>query len=87
MQKDAHYQMTHWFCDTNDIVVYPSFNVSKMINNKEKRRCRKIRKKTVKDLLMSSFVMFKESLKEVTEKTDTVIIDNYESYTSNTSRD
>lgn len=85
--KDAQYKMAHWFCDDNDLVVYPSFKVSEMIKKKEKRRRRKIQKKTVKDLLTSSFGMFKERLKEVAEKTDTVIINSYEPYTSNTCRD
>eukprot|EP00122_Pirum_gemmata_P018310 Pgem_evm2s17147 len=86
MLKDAHYKMAHWFCDNNDIVVYPSFHVSEMVKKKEKRRRRKIRKKTVKDLLSSGFGMFSERLIEVAEKTDTVIIDSYEPYTSNTCR-
>ena len=61
--NDLHWKTCHYLCSTFKHILLPSFDVSNMIRKDIPERARKIRSKTVRQMLSLSHYAFKEKLK------------------------
>jgi len=61
--KDLHWKTCHYLCTTFKHILLPSFEVSNMVRKDIPERARKIRSKTVRQMLSLSHYAFKEKLK------------------------
>lgn len=78
--KDLHYQSAHYLCNNFDTIIIPECNFSSAV----KKRKRKIRSKTVRNLLSFSFAKFRDRLKSVAEVLGVQVVVVNEAYTSKT---
>ena len=61
--NDLHWKTCHYLCTTFKHILLPSFEVSNMVRKDIPERARKIRSKTVRQLLSLSHYAFKEKLR------------------------
>lgn len=80
--RDIHYKMAAWLTDNFDAILIPTFNVSQMVV----RDNRKIRKKTVREMVAWSHYNFRQILKQRAERIGRphIVVECDEAYTSKT---
>jgi putative transposase len=78
--EDIHNKICFDLITNNDIILLPTFNTSKMV----KKGKRKIRKKTVKEMLDLCHYKFKLRLKWMAKKYGKIVLEVNEAYTSKT---
>ncbi len=77
---ELHKKTARWLVDNFDIILLPTFETQDM----SKRNKRKLRKKSVKQMLTLSHFRFKQYLKHKAKETSIVVIDVNEAWTSKT---
>ncbi|AOW99274.1 transposase [Moorena producens PAL-8-15-08-1] len=77
---ELHHKAAKFLVDHFDVILLPTFETSQMSRKKN----RKIRSKTVRNLLTFSHYRFKEFLKHKANETGKVVVDVCEAYTSKT---
>ena len=83
--NDLHKRVAYDLVQKYDLILLPTFEVSKMVIKKDdKDRKRKIRKKTVRSMISLSHYKFKVYLKYLAFKYGKLVLDVNESYTSKT---
>jgi len=80
LTDDLHRRAADWLTDKYDVLLLPTFGVKGMT----KRAGRKIRRKTVRAMLMLSHFRFKQYLKWIALKKGKWVVDVNEAYTSKT---
>lgn len=78
--NELHHKAARFLVDHFDVILLPTFETSKM----SKKGSRKIRSKTVRNLLSFAHYRFKEFLKHKAQETGKVVVDVCEAYTSKT---
>ncbi len=78
--NELHHKGAKWLVDNYDIILLPTFETSGMC----KRSKRKLRKKSVRQMLTLSHYRFKQFLKHKAKETGAIVIDVNEAYTSKT---
>ncbi|NEO23328.1 MAG: transposase [Moorea sp. SIO4A1] len=78
--NELHHKTAKFLVDNFDVILLPTFETSQM-SRKEKR---KIRSKTVRNMLTFAHYRFKEFLKHKAQETGKVVVDVCEAYTSKT---
>ena len=77
---DLHFKSATYLCDNFDIILLPTFEVSDMVTKSK----RKIRSKTVRQMLTLSHYKFKQRIKSKAEETGKIVQLCNEAYTSKT---
>lgn len=77
---ELHHQIARFLVDNFDIILLPTFETSQM----SVRKSRKIRSKTVRQMLTLSHYRFKQFLKHKAFETGKLVLDVNEAYTSKT---
>ena len=77
---ELHKKIAHFLCYNFDVILLPTFETKEMC----KRGKRKLRKKSVRQMLTLSHFRFKQFLKHKANETGALVIDVDESYTSKT---
>ncbi|NEQ11740.1 MAG: transposase [Moorea sp. SIO4E2] len=78
--NELHHKAARFLVDHFDVILLPTFETSEM----SKKGKRKIRSKTVRNLLTFSHFRFKEFLKHKASETGKIVVDVCEAYTSKT---
>ncbi|WP_293116081.1 transposase [Moorena sp. SIO4G3] len=78
--NELHHKTARFLVDNFDVILLPTFETSQM----SRKRNRKIRSKTVRNLLTFSHYRFKEFLKHKAQETGKLVLDVCEAYTSKT---
>ena len=78
--KELHWKVVHFLVSNFDVILLPSFDTSQMVP----RRNRRIRKKSVRQLLTLSHYKFKQRLLDKAEQHGKHVIIVNEAYTSKT---
>ncbi|NEO68109.1 transposase [Moorena sp. SIO3H5] len=78
--NELHHKAARFLVDNFDVILLPSFETKEMT----KRGSRKIRSKTVRNLLSFAHYRFKQFLKHKAQETGKVVVDVCEAYTSKT---
>ncbi|WP_083305387.1 RNA-guided endonuclease InsQ/TnpB family protein [Moorena producens] len=78
--NELHHKAARFLVDNFDVILLPTFETSQM----SKKTTRKIRSKTVRNMLSFAHYRFKESLKHKAQETGKVVVDVCEAYTSKT---
>ncbi|NET80719.1 MAG: transposase [Moorea sp. SIO1F2] len=78
--NELHHKTARFLVDNFDVILLPTFETSQM----SKKGNRKIRSKTVRNLLTFAHYRFKEFLKHKAQETGKVVVDVCEAYTSKT---
>jgi putative transposase len=81
--NDFHYKVAYDLVSKFDIILLPSFQVSKMINKKDNGK-RKLRRQTIREMTDLGHYKFKLIIKWLAKKYGKVVIDVNEAYTSKT---
>lgn len=81
--KDLHRKLSSWLCNTFDVILLPPFKTSEM----SKRCSRRLRSKTVRQMLTWSHFQFKQRLLDSAKLHGKVVLIVDESYTSQTCGD
>ncbi len=77
---ELHHKVARYLVDTFDIILLPTFETSDMVM----RGKRKLRKRSVRQMLTLSHYRFKQFLKHKAKETGSIIVDVCEAYTSKT---
>lgn len=80
LTNDLHKRTAHWLTENYDVILLPTFEVKGMT----KKQKRKIRSKTVRQMLMLGHYRFKMLLKWIARKKGKIVVDVNEAYTSKT---
>ena len=78
--NELHHKAARFLVDNFDVILLPTFETSMM----SRRKDRKIRSKTVRNMLSFAHYRFKEFLKHKAEETRKIVVDVCEAYTSKT---
>ena len=78
--NELHHKAARFFVDNFDVILLPTFETSQM----SKKGNRKIRSKTVRNMLNFAHYRFKEFLKHKAKETGKTVVDVCEAYTSKT---
>ncbi|NEO82383.1 MAG: transposase [Moorea sp. SIO4G3] len=78
--NELHHKAARFLVDNFDVILLPTFETSQM----SKKTTRKIRSKTVRNMLSFAHYRFKEFLKHKAQETGKVVVDVCEAYTSKT---
>ncbi len=78
--SELHHKTARFLVDNFDVILLPTFETSQM----SKKRGRKIRSKTVRNLLTFAHYRFKEFLRFKAQETGKIVVDVCEAYTSKT---
>ncbi|EGJ29449.1 transposase, IS605 OrfB family, central region [Moorena producens 3L] len=78
--NELHHKAARFLVDNFDVILLPTFETSQM----SKRQDRKIRSKTVRNMLSFAHYRFKEFLKHKAFETGKTVVDVCEAYTSKT---
>ncbi len=78
--SELHHKTARFLVDNFDVILLPTFETAQM----SKKGSRKIRSKTVRNLLTFSHYRFKEFLKHKAQETGKIVVDVCEAYTSKT---
>jgi len=78
--NELHYKTAKFLVDNFDVILVPTFETSQM----SRKGNRKIRSKTVRNMLTFAHYRFKEFLKHKAQETGKVVLDVCEAYTSKT---
>ena len=77
---ELHKKVAHFLCTNFDVILLPTFETQQMV----KRGARKIRKKSVRQMLTLSHYQFKVFLKQKAQELGVLVVDANEAYTSKT---
>ncbi|OLT59062.1 transposase [Moorena bouillonii] len=78
--NELHHKAARFLVDNFDVILLPTFETSQM----SKKRNRKLRSKTVRNMLSFGHYRFKEFLKQKASETGKIVVDVCEAYTSKT---
>jgi len=78
--NELHHKTARFLVDNFDVILLPTFETSQM----SKKRDRKIRSKTVRNMLTFAHYRFKEFLRFKAQETGKMVVDVCEAYTSKT---
>ena len=78
--SELHHKAARFLVDNFDVILLPTFETSQM----SKKQNRKLRSKTVRNMLSFAHYRFKEFLKHKTTENGKVVVDVCEAYTSKT---
>ena len=78
--NELHHKTARFLVDNFDVILLPTFETAQM----SKRGSRKIRSKTVRNMLNFAHYRFKEFLKHKAKETGKIVVDVCEAYTSKT---
>ncbi len=78
--SELHHKTARFLVDNFDVILLPTFETAQM----SKRGSRKIRSKTVRNMLTFAHYRFKEFLKHKAQETGKTVVDVCEAYTSKT---
>ncbi|NEO05326.1 MAG: transposase [Moorea sp. SIO3I6] len=78
--NELHHKAARFLVDNFDVILLPTFETSQM----SKKRNRKLRSKTVRNMLSFAHYRFKEFLKQKVSETGKIVVDVCEAYTSKT---
>ncbi len=78
--NELHHKAARFLVDNFDVILLPTFETSQM----SKKRNRKLRSKTVRNMLSFGHYRFKEFLKQKASDTGKIVVDVCEAYTSKT---
>ncbi|NEO96146.1 MAG: transposase, partial [Moorea sp. SIO3G5] len=78
--SELHHKAARFLVDNFDVILLPTFETSQM----SKKNSRKLRSKTVRNMLTFAHYRFKEFLKHKAQETGKIVVDVCEAYTSKT---
>ncbi len=78
--RELHHKTARFLVDKFDVILLPTFETAQM----SKKGSRKIRSKTVRNMLTFAHYRFKEFLKHKAQETGKIVVDVCEAYTSKT---
>ncbi|NEO37185.1 MAG: transposase [Moorea sp. SIOASIH] len=78
--NELHHKAARFLVDNFDVILLPTFETSQM----SRKNNRKIRSKTVRNMLSFAHYRFKEFLKHKAQETGKIVVDVCEAYTSKT---
>ena len=77
---ELHKQVARWLVDNYDVILLPTFETSEMVQ----RGKRRLRRKSVRNMLTFAHYRFKQFLKHKAFETGKLVLDVNEAYTSKT---
>ena len=80
LQREMHIKITNWLTTKYKVILLPEFRVKEMI----RKKCRKIGKKTVRNMSLLAHATFREMLKTKAKERGCQVILVSEHYTSKT---
>jgi putative transposase len=83
--SELHHKLALWLCRNYETILLPSFRVSQMVRKKDSRgHKRKLGRRTVKEIYSLGHCRFREYLKYLAPRYDTLVCECDEAYTTQT---